>query len=264
MNDFAGKVHLAARAGMENILGHVDKESGRFEAHGLFHDIYKAACDMEAKVIALDNAMQLYHGNLNDPGEVTRFLNALDGLAKDTGAAVIVAGHIAKTTGSQFSGTMAWENAVRMRHFLSRPTDEQGNEIEATDSRILSRGKANAARKGERLEFSWYKGAFYSSVHIDMNSLSAGIDARADNAFLACLDRKTEKEVHVSNSSASPSNFAPKIFEKMAEADGFNRKQLEAAMWRLLKDGVIEENRELPWKTSHRKPAKGLARSTPI
>jgi RecA-family ATPase len=255
MASYAGQLHLVARLGMDNPIG-VIGDDGKFKPNQFFDDIRDAALSVGAKVIALDNAMQLYVGNLNDPREVTVFCNALTRLAIETGAAVILAGHVAKAQGSEFAGTMAWENAVRMRLFLKRELDEKGEEVEDSDRRILTRGKANSARKGERLTMMWHEGAFHDESQI------AGTEGRLvqeEVAFLRCLDAVTEQRRHVSHMPAA--NFAPKVFAAMPEASGVSRKALEQAMERLFASKEIVANEELWRDEKKRRMTYGLARN---
>lgn len=255
MASYAGQLHLVARLGMDNPIG-VIGDDGKFKPNQFFDDIRDAALLVGAKVIALDNAMQLYVGNLNDPREVTVFCNALTRLAMETGAAVILAGHVAKAQGSEFAGTMAWENAVRMRLFLKREIDNKGEEVEDSDRRILTRGKANSARKGERLTMIWHEGAFHDESQI------AGTEGRLvqeDVAFLRCLDAATEQRRSVSHMPAA--NFAPKVFAAMPEASGVSRKALEQAMERLFASKEIVANEELWRDEKKRRMTYGLARN---
>lgn len=254
--DYAGRMHFAARVGMDNALGIID-DKGKYSPNFLFNDIMEQAIRLGARVIALDNAMQLFVGNLNDPREVTVFCNALSRLAIKTNAAVLLAGHIAKAEGSEFAGTMAWENAVRMRLHLARPTDGKGKEIEGTDHRLLVRGKANSASKGEKLQFTWHAGAFYLPVDIDVAALLAGMDARAEAAFLCCLHRATEQRRNVSHMPSA--NYAPKLFAKMSDAVGIGQKALEQAMHRLFDKNQIVADTEL-WRDDKSRPKRGIKR----
>lgn len=252
---YAGRVHLVARLGMDNPLGVVG-DDGKFIPSEFYADIKAGALAIGAKVIALDNAMQLYVGNLNDPREVTVFCNALSRLALETGAAVVLAGHVAKSDNSEFAGTMAWENAVRMRLFLKREADENGDEIEDSDRRILTRSKANTARKGERLSMVWHDGAFYGDHDVQK---ADGREAAAEAAFLRCLDRATEQRRNVSHKPSA--NYAPKIFATMPEAGGMSKKALEAAMNRLIAADEILLSQELWRDEKQRRSAFGIARA---
>jgi RecA-family ATPase len=255
LSSYVGQVHIVARLGMDNPLG-VIGDDGKFKPSAFYADIRYAAMQIGAKVIALDNAMQLYVGNLNDPREVTVFCNALSRLALDTGDAVVLAGHVAKAQGSEFAGSMAWENAARMRLLLKREVNEKGEEIEDSDRRILTRGKANSARKGECLSMAWHEGAFYSDRDI---KTADGRDAAHEATFLRCLHRATEQRRHVSHMPAA--NYAPKVFATMSESAGIGKRALEAAMNRLIDAEEIVLNQELWRDGKNRRLAYGIARA---
>jgi len=252
---YDGRMHLIVRMGMDNPLGVIGKD-GRFCPSVLYHEIREATLEIGAKVIALDNAMQLFVGNLNDPREVTVFCNALSRLALDCDAAVVLAGHVAKGAGSEFAGTMAWENAVRTRLLLKRELNEKGEEIEDSDRRILTRGKANSARKGEGLSMIWHDGAFYGEGDI---ARTDGRRAVEEAAFLRCLDAAMEQRRNVSHMPGK--NYAPAIFAHMREAGGVGKRAFEHAMERLFNDSTIIANQEL-WRHERRRlPVHGIARN---
>jgi len=256
LGGFARRMHILPRLGCDNALGTFD-ESGKFLPSGLFRQIASIARSRQARVIALDNAMQLFVGSQNDNGEVTRFLNACARLALETDAAVILVAHTAKADGSEFAGCMAWENSCRTRLYLTRETDENGDLMHGSERRTLSRNKANQAAIGDRLEMDWQAGAFVPVDHSD----EAGAHARAEAAFLACLDAATE--VRRATSHNPGVNYAPSAFAAMPEAGKRCAKVLAAAMQRLIGRGVIEVDRQL-WKRDNRAWKYGLARADKV
>jgi RecA-family ATPase len=256
MATYAGRVHLVARIGLDNPLGTVG-DDGKFKPSALYYDIRKAALSIGAKVVALDNAMQHYVGNLNDPQQVTAFCNALAKLALDIDGAVILAGHVAKKEGSEFAGTMAWENAVRTRLYLRRETNADGEEIEDSDRRHLIRGKGNYARKGDRLEMVWHAGAFHAES--PENAGQDFADERAESAFLRCLDEATAQRRNASDKPSAA--YAPKLFAKMKAAGGIKQRELERAMQRLFDRHEIIANAPLWRDDKQRRDVFGIARA---
>lgn len=253
LSEYSGKMSIAVRLGFDNPLGVVD-QLGVFKPTQLYNELRDSACRRGVRVIALDNAMQLFVGNLNDPLQVTRFCNALARLALDIDGAVILAGHIAKADGSQFAGTMAWENSVRSRLFLERET-VNGEELEQSDRRYLSRGKANYARKGDRLAMTWHNGAFHSDTP---NAVGLNItETHDEDAFLRCLDAATAQRRNVSDKPSV--SYAPKIFSKMKERGNVNKAALERAMERLFNRGEIIANTFL-WKDEKGRSKSGIVR----
>ncbi|MBS3960929.1 MAG: AAA family ATPase [Sandarakinorhabdus sp.] len=230
---FAGQMHLIPRMGRDNGLGTFD-EGGKFEPSALFNRIASLARQRGCRVVALDNAMQMFVGNPNDNGEVTRFLNAVARLALHIDGAVILVAHTAKSDGSEFMGCMAWENACRTRLYLTREIDDDGIPVDGSERRTLSRNKANQAAIGDRLEMEWHAGAF-QPVDRAGNSGRASAD---EAAFLACLDAATE--VRRATSHNPGVNYAPRVFAAMPEAGKRSVKALTGAMQQLIGRGVIE------------------------
>lgn len=233
MASLAGKLHLVS------LRGELGNELASFASDGtmsltdtfarLSHTIRTA----RAKLVFLDNVAHLFTGNENDRADVTRFVNILNRLAGETGAAIILLGHPNKN-GDEWSGSTAWNNAVRSRLYLDHDTD--------TDLRTLSLPKANYSQKGEVVSFRWHNGAFVRDEDLpaDTRAEIAEISkANAENAaFLRCLAQRTAERRHVSEKVGA--NYAPKVFEGMPEAKGIKKHRLAAAMDRLFRIGAIE------------------------
>jgi RecA-family ATPase len=123
----------------------------------LLAEIEARARAIDAKLIILDNAAQLFGGEENSRAEVTAFINALNGLARRLNAAVLMLGHPPKN-GTEYSGSTAWINVVRCMWTLDRAT-EKGEDGEVSDGlMILKRFKANYAPDGEEMRLRWEKG----------------------------------------------------------------------------------------------------------
>lgn len=250
--DVAGRLHIAALVGESSDRLHLGRFNDRaFVPGSPFASIEECARRIGAVGIFLDNRAQIYPGDLNDTAQATSFCNALTGMAKRTGAAVVLATHPARAEGSEFAGAAAWENASRVRWWLER-------ESEGSDIRRIKRGKANYAAQGVTIEFQWRAGAFEP-----INTAAGGLserDASANAAFLACLRdcRRQER-----NATAAPGpNFAPAVFETMPAARGFTKAELRAAMERMLAAGRLVARAELPWKV-RREAVFGLAEAAP-
>src|SRR6185437_6343611 len=86
--------------------------------------------DYRAEVVILDNIARIYGGSENDRHSVTTFCALVQGACAP--AAVILLGHPAKASGSEYSGSTAWEGAVRTRLYLSdRPPDQDPKDDDA-------------------------------------------------------------------------------------------------------------------------------------
>lgn len=254
MKSYEGCLFISPRLGEpDNSLGNFT-DRGAFSKSELLDAIRHTARAHDCRVIALDNVAHLYTGNENVRGEVTAFCNALSALALEIDGAVILVAHPAKSDESEFSGSTAWENAVRNRLFLDRPEDGDGNELE--NRRTLSRNKSNLASIGDKLKMVWHAGAFYPPGAVEAET---GREAMAEAAFLACLDTATEQRRNVSHSPGK--NYAPTVFATMPQAAGIGSRSLEMAMARLFTSGEIVANQEL-WRHERRRaPVHGIART---
>ena len=241
LNALSGKLHLASLAGA------IGNELATFDALGhmatspAWERLRATVLACRASFIVLDNVAHQFAGNENIRNQVAAFLSLLNGLAAETGAAILLLGHPNKA-GADYSGSTAWENQVRSRLFLTIPTDDDGA-VPDPDARTLSRGKANYARNGEALSFRWHNWAFVRDEDLPPNlaaEIAANVQASADNEiFLRCLDERNRQERAVSESKASRT-YAPKEFALMAESKRIGRARLEAAMDRLFGIEAIE------------------------
>ena len=229
MAGLAGKLHLSSlRGALDNELAHFEAD-GTLKPSAAFGRLVRMMKATAAKIVILDNVAHLFTGNENDRGEVTRFVNLLNRLAGDTGAAVLLIGHPNKS-GDSYSGSTAWLNAVRSQVFLEHDL--------GTDLRTLTVGKANYAAKGEAIRFLWLDGAFVREEDLPPDrakELDATIRAVGDNElFLKCLAVRNAQERPVSESEYSRT-FAPLVFSEMAESKRIGRKRLIDAMDRLFR-----------------------------
>lgn len=144
-------VWLWPRVGDENVLIRWDKNDapvlGSFMAR-----LIEEVETLNPSLLILDTLADFYAGNEISRPHVNYFVKTvLGGLikrqkAKGESLTILLLGHpsvAGKSSGSGYSGSTAWNAAVRSRMYLSRP--EEG----ASDERILTRGKANYAKSGD-------------------------------------------------------------------------------------------------------------------
>lgn len=257
MADLAGHLYLASLRGhLDNTLGTVDK-LGCFSVSRSYRRLSAFIRQTRAKFVALDNLAHLFAGNENDRAEVTQFANALNRLAGESGAAIILLGHTNKaftqgnTQGNSHSGSTAWLNAVRSQFVIEHDAK--------SDLRTLTVGKANYSRKGEMMRFAWVDWAFVLESELPPDNAREFVQiakATAENeAFMRCLALCTEQRRNVSHQRGS--NYAPKIFAGMPEGKGIKWPEFAAAMERLLHLNQIELDCEL-WTGSNRHPKRGI------
>ena len=207
----------------------------------LYADIRDAAKKMGARLVVLDNIAQVFAGNENVRSEVTQFVNLLGRLARDINGAVLLIGHTGKgESAREWSGSTAWDAAVRSRWILERPQDDEDGP--AADTRILRRAKANYAATGDEIALEWHQGCFRTHG-MPARGLVASIEANnrerdAESAFMAELDelRKAGKSVSDSTNAA---NYLGKVMPGRGACKGFRRREIEQAVDRLFAAGRI-------------------------
>jgi len=135
--------------------------------------------DLKPRLVILDNTSRIFGGQEQDRNHVMTFCAWLR--AACSPAALLLLGHTAKPSESEYSGSTAWENAVRARLlFSSRPPDaESGSGGEDESVRYISRRKLNAP--GGRLthRLTWQNDALVPAARAGLTPRSAaGREAR--------------------------------------------------------------------------------------
>lgn len=229
---------IIPRHGLENAL--VSTEFGRLLYSPLLDDLSQQAADLKSEVVILDNVGQLYGGGENDRHAVTAFLNALSGALP--GRALLLLAHPSRSTGSEFSGSSAWENVARTRLYLGAtlPGEKQDRDAEPQDNvRFLSRRKANYSQKDWR-RLTYADGALTPDQPENTGGLVAGIKARkAERVVLDGLQKLANMGVHATDGKRSPS-FLPKALAEYQLDDGVPSRELTAAMRSLMVDGKLK------------------------
>jgi RecA-family ATPase len=238
-------LHWSARCGegfeggsAGNIIARIDKATGILVKMPLYTQIKKTALDLGAKLVILDNISHIFGGNENERADVTQFLNLLNDLAQAIGGAVLLIGHTAKAEGSEYSGCTAWNNDIRSRWLIKKAAPDEDDDNDAlNNARVLGKLKANYSTE-EDIIILWDDGAFKREIAAAGNFVDAierrHREKKAEEAFLACLDKLTEQGRNVSHSEASPNNFAPKVMVRMDACDGLLMRDLKSAMERLV------------------------------
>ena len=227
------------KLGHENTL--MTFENGLAVLTPLFGELLTEAKSFGAALVVTDTLADVFGGNEIDRGQARRFVQeGLGRIARETGAAVIAAGHpsvsgIKNETGE--SGSTGWDGAFRSRLYLHYPKAEEGHEPDRSE-RILTRKKSNWAKVGESILLRWRNGVF---VVDQPTGIIGSIERRtADRVFLELLDATWEENQRVSSRSHSGSNYAPKLFAKRPEnRERFTKADFECAMQRLFAAGEI-------------------------
>ncbi len=240
MADLAGKFVLVPRLGMNNTVYATEFGHAGFTA--VMGELQEQIASTKATVVILDNIGHLYGANENDRHQVTEFINGLIGACQGRQIAIILLGHPSRSQGSEFAGSGAWENAVRMRWFLgaSLPGTQAAAEDEIDDSvRYLAKRKANYSAKDYR-QFTFRDGVLV----IDDTTETAG-DAYfrktiARNVVISAIARLGGLGEHVSKNTQAR-NFAPTVILNYKLHEGFSKKELADAMRDLVLERKLSE-----------------------
>jgi RecA-family ATPase len=193
----------------------------------------KTVAGIRPALVLIENAADVYAGNENDRAPVSRFVRKhLGSLTQPSGAAVALIQHPSMSglaDGTGRSGSTGWNNAGRWRLNFTKDGDDGARQLEVI--------KSNYGPIGEKVRVRWECGVFVPEGSASPMERAAA-EAPIDDAFLRCLDAKTAQGIFVTPNSARGS--APKVFEGMQEAAGFNARALALAMERALSAGKIK------------------------
>lgn len=244
----AAGLHIEGRAGLDNVL--VTFGPDRKPTPGTFLAVLYRECERIRPVaLILDNIAQLFGGLENDRHQVTVFANILTGIARRFDLAALLLGHIAKGPASEYSGSTAWEAAVRTRLWMERRDDGL---IE------LHRRKANYAGQGSML--LEYRHGALAEVNPDDNAAAASLTlAQAERDVLAALDTLTARQVSTSQVPTA-TTYLPRLAEREKLLGSTTKDNAARALSALIDRGEILVGQPLGWKKADRHQATGLAR----
>lgn len=210
----------------------------------------------ELRLVLLDNAALLFGADENDRAQVTAFMSALNGLAARLGAAVLLSHHGSKsqdgTALRAASGSTAWINAARSVLLLEAQTEEQPPSLTIV--------KANHSATGERIALEWRDKLLVPAGYV--GGVFGTIERRAaERVFLELLDKLQAQNRFVSDNDRAQ-NYAPKIFVKHPDREGYRMPDFARAMEALFASGeiVMEEYRganRYTYRRIARRPQRG-------
>lgn len=225
--------------GEDNALALIE-QNGLLLHTPLWHQLRELVGDTKAKLLAIDPASEVFTGNENDRGAVSRFVKQIcTKLGLEFGCGVVLAAHPSRTgitTGDGTSGSTAWSNAARSRMYLHKP--------DADGPLVLERKKSNYGPTEARIELSWAEGCFW--LH-GRRFDQARRDRDDEDAFISALRRVMSRGAQPTVSAQSP-NGAVRLAGLELDKRSPGTPRLRAAQNRLLDGG------RLSWK---RNPSGG-------
>jgi AAA domain len=239
-----GNMRWCCPIGQDNVLIRFSR-SGEPQLTERFHWLRGEVLGFGARLVVLDTAATTFGGNEIDRAQTTAYVGqVLTSLAQEIDGAVLLNAHpsrAGKATGSGDSGSTAWSASARSRWYLARPPADGGGEDQ--NARTLTRVKANGASAGETIPLRW-RDWFLERRGQPSGDGTAAVfgpvnrQLGADALFLTLLERCDEANMPLSTSK-NAGNYAPRIFVKRADAEGYTARDFDAAMHRLLTGGRI-------------------------
>lgn len=231
------------RVGFDNILARSDASSNKLVSGDFWKELQAQVKAMPdgPKLIVLDTIADIYAGNENDRPAVNAFLKTVLGkLRLENDATVIIVGHPAKSSDSQYSGSTAWDGGVRSRWYMSRyDNDRPGLE----SYRILSRAKANyAGINGDdaRIVLQWMNGSFVPCREAEIVDNTLEYECRAVYDIIA---EEAETGIRLNTHASAQKciyNWPPL---KDTYGKRMNRKMIDDCLAKLMSDGMIEKTK---------------------
>jgi hypothetical protein len=230
---------------------------GQLQTTPMLAELIEQVADYRAELVILDNIARLFGGSENDRHAVTTFCALVHGACAP--ATVLLLGHPAKAVGSEYSGSTAWEGAVRARLYLSdRPPDAKDDDEEApVDDRVryLSRRKANYSPLDIR-RFTLADGGVLIPDGIEPARAAGGVSGEfAKDVVRRAMTKLAEQKVYGSLSTASP-EFLPKLAKQFSLLDRLTSTQFGAVMRSMILSGEITKVQV--GKYANRSPKMGL------
>ena len=261
LSDLEGKLIAEPRLGRDNTLFFA--EFGAPKWTPLQTELVEQVNDYQADVTFIDNVGQTFGGKESDRHHVTAFVNGMTGIAKGRAHSTILLAHPAKQEDSEFSGSTAWENSVRMRWYMgNRLPDQKAEDAEGDenpDVRYIAKRKTNYTVKDYR-KLVYSQGVFATQLEpagfTDRYNFGQR-ESAAEQVILKALDRFTEVHVRTIGSPTSP-DYLPKKMREMKLAEDFTPKELGGALGRLRLAGRVAE--EAMSRRANRQVQYGLVR----
>ncbi len=255
MNALKGRLILQSYEGCDITLAAV--AYGNLCPTPMMAELTAQVRDYGVDYVFLDNIARIYGGNESDRHSVTTFIAWLSAAVRPAGVCLL--GHPAKGIGSEYSGSTAWEGAVRARLYLSdRLPDAQANDDvdQAPDPgvRYLSRRKSNYSPN------DWRRLIYQDGVLVPEALDQTVPVGRIGGDFAKDIVRRAVKKLgdmgfHGNAGTRSP-EYLPRLANQYGLLDRMGERQFGAVMRGLIKDGELTVT--VVGKYSNRSPKSGL------
>jgi RecA-family ATPase len=216
----------------------VANRKGRVETTKLYQQLYEAAGDIKPKNISIDTLTRAFAGNELDRNQVHEFATYMQRLAYVTdGGCVTILSHPSLAgiaSGSGLSGSTAWHNAFRFRHYLnSSKQPEEDDAPKNSNVRELEFKKNQYGPMSETVVLTYRDGLFLPvAAQSPLDKLAR--EAKVDELFISSLQRFADDGRNVGE-SLKAHNYAPRLFaaEPEAKKERISEAEFGDAMRRL-------------------------------
>lgn len=237
----------------------VETVFGTIQPTKLIDELAEQVADYQAEVIVLDNIARLFGGNENERHHVTTFVNLVAGACnRHRPTAVVLLGHPAKSEGSEWAGSTAWEAAVRSRWYFGRNLPDAKDEEQGEPDpniRHLARRKSNySALDAVQLRYDPVRHTFAVDAPkaILERSMHPG---RAEMLVLDAIEQLAKAGISTSDEKRNPA-FLPRVMVDRKMAKRTDTPALTDALYRLQQSGRVA--RDVVGKHANRTPKFGL------
>ncbi len=237
-------LRIDARAGKANLLAMFGADR-KINMEPLWEHLNARCAEIKPAIILLDNIAQLYGGLENDRTQVTSFCNKLTGLAHEYNCGVLLLGHPAKGELSEYSGSTAWEAAVRTRLFLKPSLEGALN---------LSKAKANYSML-EDIRIQYHEGTF---VRLDTTTEIPLLLQEAKEHIISALHIFIARQQNCSH-HRNANNYILRMMQRDNLLGNIPAAIAEQAVNMLIDEKVLIPNSDMGWKGSSRHAVIGLA-----
>jgi len=258
MPELDGKLHLVSRYGCENAL--MAEVQRTLVSTSLFEELRQQVNDLMIDVLWLDNVAHMFLGSHDDRTQVTQFINLLNGLVRGRSFGVVLVAHVSRALGSEFSGSVAWENAARMRwYFGSKLPDTQrddADEAPSLETRFIAKRKSNYSAR-DVVRMTMRNGLLVPDAppgHV--GGLVVQLDERKAEEIVVAGFRSLRGMGLVPTDSKNSPEYLPRQMIDKGLGCGYGKGELAKAMNRLMTAGAF--SRGVAGNYGNRSPKQGL------
>jgi hypothetical protein len=184
-------------------------------------------------LLVLDNISQMIAVPENERPIVTQAMNYLNALASHYQCAILLLGHTAKPSDSEFSGSTAWENTARGRLLLDRQAKSEALTFSVMKSNYSAR---------DTMELAYHDGRFVRTDSLMTELTPEEQDERtrrAEECVIAAARHYMRSGISFTNERTSPGRYMPKLMAADALDEGRSEAELRSIIANLIDREIL-------------------------